>query len=379
MYKGYRRAIVLFIVIAMVFSSFTAFGSSNELDEKMDELERIQKDQKQTEERLAQAKQQEKSVTEELRVIEEELKEAENKLAGLERQLQHVRSDIVVVQNELAEAEENVTVRNELLAKRIRAIHEKGTVTYLEVLFSATSFSDFVSRYELIQQIIRSDAEILEQVREERARIEEAKRKLEEKRAELVGLSEAVENERRTVQARASSRKQLLEKIQGDKESYEKALDELEETSKKLESIIRDLQSRNTSPAPSEDGLVWPLRGRITSPFGMRVHPIYGTSRLHTGIDIAGSTGTPVVAADRGVVILSGWHGGYGYTVIIDHGGGISTLYAHHSSLLVSRGEQVQRGDTIARVGSTGLSTGPHLHFEVRVNGTPKNPMNWLP
>ncbi len=362
----------------MFFSCFSVLGSS-ELDKKMEEWQRIEREMAEKEQQLKDVKAKEKSVMNELEAIEADLAEAESELAKLERQLAAVRGQIVVVQSELKKAEANVELRNDLLGRRIRAIHENGTVSYLEVLLSATSFADFVNRYELLQQIIRSDAAILEEVREEKALIEEKKAELEEKRSELSRLTSAAASQKRTIEARASDRERALDQLQSDKDAYEKALDELEAKSKQLEKIIRDLQAKNNQDAPSKGSYMWPVSGRITSPFGMRYHPVLKTYRLHTGIDIAASSGTSVKASNSGTVLSSGWMGAYGYAVIIDHGGGISTLYAHHSSNLVRTGDKVLRGDVIARVGSTGLSTGPHLHFEVRVNGVPEDPMKWLP
>ena len=164
-----------------------------------------------------------------------------------------------------------------------------------------------------------------------------------------------------------------------EREMAERAYRELIETSKQIETMIRRIQSGEKNIGGSTGTMVWPAEGEITSPFGWRVHPIFGTQRLHTGIDIGADYGDATRAADGGVVIHSDWMGGYGNAVIIDHGNGISTLYAHNSQLLVSEGQTVAKGQTVARVGSTGYSTGPHLHFEVRQNGTPVNPSNFLP
>ncbi|HHW15275.1 MAG TPA: peptidoglycan DD-metalloendopeptidase family protein [Firmicutes bacterium] len=172
----------------------------------------------------------------------------------------------------------------------------------------------------------------------------------------------------------------MLRRIQSERQAYEAALDEWEQTARQLESFIRGQQKRGpASPQATAKRMLWPVRGAVTSEYGYRVHPILKTRRYHSGLDIAVPYGTPVVAAAGGTVILSGWVGGYGKTVIIDHGGGISTLYGHNSTLLVSVGQTVRAGQTIAKAGSTGLSTGPHVHFEVRQNGQPTDPRAWLP
>ena len=178
----------------------------------------------------------------------------------------------------------------------------------------------------------------------------------------------------------------LYAKLVAHQKSLSGRIDDLEEISAakeaKLQKLIRLASAPSYPtyvPAPrSAGGYIYPVRGPITSYFGYRIHPIYGTSRLHTGMDFGVGYGVPILAADNGVVIHSGWYGGYGNTVILDHGGGFTTLYAHASSLAVSNGQTVNQGQTVSRVGSTGNSTGPHLHFEVRYNGSPINPLSRL-
>jgi murein DD-endopeptidase MepM/ murein hydrolase activator NlpD len=147
-----------------------------------------------------------------------------------------------------------------------------------------------------------------------------------------------------------------------------------------LEQLIRDAQSKDKKPKQGTGSFIWPLSGyrTITDDYGMRYHPILKTRRMHTGMDIAAPKGVPIMAAQSGEVILAGWYGAYGQAVIIDHGAGVATLYGHQSVLKVKVGQQVTKGDTIGLVGSTGWSTGPHLHFEVRVNGSPANPHNYV-
>ncbi len=172
---------------------------------------------------------------------------------------------------------------------------------------------------------------------------------------------------------------------------WQTKVDELAAADAELTEFIREQEaaaaaaassSGSTAPAPgssSVSGFQWPISGGVSSGYGYRVHPIYGTRRLHTGLDISGGSGTPIAAAKGGTVLSAGWRGGYGNAVVISHGGGITTLYAHQSQMNVSAGQQVGRGDIVGWVGSTGASTGPHLHFEVRVNGSPVNPRPYLP
>ena len=147
-----------------------------------------------------------------------------------------------------------------------------------------------------------------------------------------------------------------------------------------IASMLRSLQNAGGMPGGGGTGkFIWPVQGEITSYYGWRTHPIFGTTRYHSGYDIACDTGTPIAAADSGTVVYSGWLGGYGYCVMIDHGGGLVSLYGHNSELWVSEGQYVQQGQTIALAGSTGWSTGPHCHFEARLNGELTDPMNYLP
>ncbi len=181
------------------------------------------------------------------------------------------------------------------------------------------------------------------------------------------------------VASRGKAREEYLRQVQADRKKLESLLDEMEAESKALEAEVRRLQALYALTA-RDLSMIWPASGGwISDYYGNRLHPILGYNRFHSGIDYAANRGSPIKAAESGVVIFSGTNGGYGLCVIIDHGGGISTLYGHSDKLLVKVGQNVLRGDTIALVGSTGVSTGPHLHFEVRVNGETQNPLDWLP
>ena len=175
-------------------------------------------------------------------------------------------------------------------------------------------------------------------------------------------------------------KKEILGSVQQERAAYERALAELEENSRQLEAMIRKMQGGDDSEALGTGVYTWPTPGytNITSAYGMRFHPILKTRKMHTGVDIGAPMSATIVAADSGKVIHAGWMGGYGQVLVVDHGNGISTLYAHQSAFLVSNGQTVNRGDPIGKVGSTGWSTGPHLHFEVRINGSYTDPMPYI-
>ena len=182
----------------------------------------------------------------------------------------------------------------------------------------------------------------------------------------------AIENEKITKKNNLSAEER---KLHDQILALEESNDELQ---KDIEGFLNSVNNGSSGSVTQGGGFIRPVSDRITSDFGYRTHPVTGQKKLHTGTDFGSSYGTPVKAAKGGKVVLSGTYGGYGNTVIIDHGGGVQTLYAHNSSLVVKSGQAVKQGDIISKVGSTGVSTGPHLHFEVRVNGTPKNPMEYI-
>ena len=338
------------------------------------------------------------SVSEQLRQIEEQLRQATAELGTIKEQRVAVENDITLNERQLAEAQKRLEGRESVFYKRVRDIYINGRLSYLDVVIGSKDFSDFANRLEVLKRIIDSDITLINEIKKERAEIEAHKQKLEADRAKLVELEKAALAKQAEIEQKKAERNVVLQKAQNDRATAMQAIEELNASSAQVSAMLKERQAARAAAAAaaaasaqSSGGqgasdnwvqgtgqLGWPVSGEITSPYGYRVHPIWGTTIYHSGIDIGVDEGTPVHAADGGVVVWSGWMGGYGYAVVIDHGNGLSTLYGHNSELAVDEGQSVAKGQVISYAGSTGNSTGPHVHFEVRVNGDPVDPMGYL-
>ncbi|MBV8364148.1 MAG: peptidoglycan DD-metalloendopeptidase family protein [Candidatus Eremiobacteraeota bacterium] len=304
-------------------------------------------------------------------------------------------------QVQLAAAQETLRRHNDAYRKRLVQIYEHSDVGYLSVLLGATSFAEFVERLHDLQLLVKADQKAIAERKAAETTVRQVQSQLEGTQLQLEGLAQQQQQARNQLQGLATEREQLVAVASAQRRQVAAEVEQLEELSAaeeaSLESLIAQRQAeleaerlaaerarRAGQPAPpgpataSSGFFQWPVHGPITSPFGWRIHPISGVRRFHEGIDIAASSGTPIAAAEAGRVIIAGWYGGYGNYISIDHGGGVSTGYGHCSAIYVSVGQDVSRGQAIGAVGSTGFSTGPHLHFEVRINGKPVDPLSRL-
>ena len=334
------------------------------------------------------------SVSEQLRQIEGQLRQATTELNTITEQRVAVENDITLNERQLAEAQKRLEGREAVFYKRVRDIYINGRLSYLDVVIGSKNFSDFANRLEVLKRIIDSDINLISEIKKERAQIEAQKKKLEEDRAKLVELEKAALAKQAEIEQKKAERNVVLQKAQNDRAVAMQAIEELNASSAQISAMLKERQAARAAAAAAAaqaagqgssytwvqgtGQLGWPVSGEITSPYGYRVHPIWGTTIYHSGIDIGVDEGTPVHAADSGVIVWSGWMGGYGYAVVIDHGNGLSTLYGHNSELAVDEGQSVSKGQVVAYAGSTGNSTGPHVHFEVRENGDPVDPMGYL-
>lgn len=373
--KRYLASALIILLVLVAIAPVLAA----EIEEQERQLEDIQRQMQEQQNRAALAQRQVNSISEQLRIIQVDLDAALGDYNTIVSKREYTEQQIKLNTEILARAEKSLVERNKILNKRIRDIYKNGQISYLEVLLGATDFRDFSTRVDILQRVLSSDVALIAKVKAERELVIQKKAELERDRAAVLELEKAAAAKKNVVEIRRNEREAVLTSAVSERDTAERAYRELLDTSRHIEQMIRNQKSGNRDALGGTGVMVWPTAGPITSPFGWRTHPIFGTQRFHSGIDIGADYGDPVRAADGGVVIYSDWMGGYGKAVIVDHGSGITTLYAHNSELLVSEGQRVYKGQTISRAGSTGYSTGPHLHFEVRQNGSPVSPMSYLP
>lgn len=380
--KKRHQVIIIMLAILMTALLVVPNVSADQLDEKKNELNDIQDEIKEEKNKLKECKNKEQELLAEINNLERSIAAITAELDRLSRQIRKTSEEIEATEAELKDAEARLMRREELLKRRIRAIYEMGEVSYLEVMFEAASFSDFITRFNDLQLIIDEDTRLLEIVRQEREELKGKMQELEDKKAGLVSMRRESILMKEKVEKQTREKEVLLEAVREEFEKQEQRIKKMEKEAQQIEKIIKELEAAQKASRGLPVGqLLWPLEnyglGCVTSWYGNRVNPITGkTGQYHGGVDIGAPRGTPIRAAADGIAYpYSG--PSYGNYVIIIHGGGLSTLYAHAQKNLVTAGQAVSRGDAIALVGSTGESTGPHLHFEVRENGARVNPMNY--
>lgn len=298
--------------------------------------------------------------------------------------LTSAESRLETIRRNLRDTRARLKATQAALEQRLREIYMEGDVGYLVVLLGSDSFTDFLDHAKYLSIVVEHDRKLLDGVRRQKAELESQEEAARSTVAEIRRLKATQEERVARLAQLEERRSQLLANVKEQRRSIAAYVTELEDLTREQEERLQAMMRSHHAATPSGPRVrgtgryIYPADGPLTSPFGYRVHPISGTLRMHTGLDIAAYGGAPIRAADTGTVIHSGWYGGYGNCVIIDHGGGYSTLYAHCSALYVGYGQSVKQGATIAAVGSTGNSTGPHLHFEVRINGNPVDPRGFL-
>lgn len=370
-----RNIWLITLLIAMFFVFTVALPvdavTTAEIEAKQQELQEIEKKRRDEKGVLEQRLNREAALKDELKQLENELHVLRQEQDYLTAEIALVEDEIRQAEQELAEAEEQLRQQEDLLKLRLRAIQQHGMVSYIEVLFDSSNFTDFLTRLHNLSIIATNDLKLIEEIQAERDIIQAWKEELEVKKSNLESMRRQVLDNKSKMEQLVANREIMISDLQAEISINLKAIRDLENEAQELDTLIRKLIAEASSQFSGLQGaLHYPIEPPtwISSGYGWRRDPFSGAQAWHGGVDMAPHHGAAnyILAAAEGKVIFTGWNGGYGNCIMIDHGDGTVTLYAHMSSLLVNTGEVVYRGQRIARAGTTGYSTGVHLHFEVR-------------
>lgn len=319
-------------------------------------------------------------LAQEITALNEEITSQEMEVELLRKQNSELHDTILETQAELDAATEKYNIQKQNLEERLVASYKAGETSYLDVLLQSSSLTEFISNYYLIEQMVESDNSMLEDMSGKKRELEEARLELKKQQKQLTETSEESEKKAVALENLKVIKNSYISQLSEEESQYVTQITEMQNSIKKVEAEILEASRSYYWYGYVGGEMAWPVPGytRISSPYGMRTHPITGVYKLHTGVDISAPMGASFIAANDGIVVKAGMNSAYGNMVMINHGGGISTLYAHGSQIMVEVGQSVKRGDEVLKVGSTGYSTGPHAHFEVRINGQYTDPMPYI-
>lgn len=373
-----------FAILACFILALGASGqSSKKVSEAKKKLNSVQSNRKNLVNKLQGTKTEKHNISLQIQKVDGWLGQIGGALEDTQDQLASSKVKQKEIVAELNKAEGRLDTVREQVKSRVRAIQRQGSDSVYLSLLGSRNIATLASRKSILEKIATRDRALFDEAKILKQRVAERKSEQDKVVSTIAKLEGKQRGEQNRLREAMAEKKTILTDLKGDIAAIERQLDELDRQSAVLENQIAAYQNasrRGTSGyvSPYKGKLLMPTVGRHSSPFGMRTHPISRKKRMHNGMDIAAKTGTAIKAAAPGVVITAGWMSGYGNTVVIDHGGSMSTLYGHCSRIHVKKGARVSRGQKIASVGSTGNSTGPHLHFEVRIKGRPVNPRGYL-
>ena len=381
----------LCLALALGAPALSASSLDDKIAEQKKQLDLLNKRIQYHTRELAEAKAKEKGYLRELSVFDHRVQQSEEQIALLDLQIEKNERELKEVGESIEEHNKRIGTLQDILSKRCVAIYKYGGAADLNVMLSAADLAELNNLTYLMNRLSRQDERDIEALEAEKLALKSDELKLQQTRGQLAQRHKQRTREQQANKQAGAHRRELLARVEKDKKAHEAAMRESEEAERALQKKIDEYLKKKALAArqgnnkgariPAYEGngkFDWPVPDRkVTSRFGMRVHPRFKTKRQHTGIDIASSLGTPIKTAGAGEVIFAGWMRGYGQVVIIDHGGGYATVYAHMSRIQVDEGDIVKKGAMIGKVGMTGVATGPHLHNEVRVKGEARNPMKY--
>lgn len=404
-----KRKIAILSVIAIVTSSLmlqdvsvfakTQAEIDKEIEQNNNKINELEKEQ----DSIKSRKSEQQSVLDELRQklneksellneVQGNLNKAKKEISELETSIVEVGNNITEVEGQIVEKQEEIEVKQEILGKRLRGMYKYDIGNQiLDILLQSDSFGDLVSALSSISAVVKTDNKLINEIEaiksellvkeselnSKKEELAQDKDKLQVTKAEYEVVAKGYEDQVNELATLESARMDEINKLTSEEKALQTEIARYEEDNENLENYFNNTSNSGGGDV-STAGFIRPAGGGITSSYGPRIHPISGQQSFHKGVDLGSGYGTPFVATKAGTVTTASYISGYGNTVIIDHGGGVTSLYAHASKLNVSVGQQVSQGQTVALIGSTGNSTGPHAHFEIRVNGQHVNPMNYI-
>lgn len=388
---GVLAVVLALLMLLPIFSMIAGNASAvtqSEIDALKKEQQESQAKQQELKEQLADVEADQQAAQQKRELLTQQLNAINAEIKNIDAQIAYYDGEIAQKEEERKEAEAREQKQYELFCQRVRLMEEEGTVSYWSILFNSENFSDLLDRIADVDAVMDYDNAVMDQLIATRQELERLQAELESARAEEQAAKEQQEAKKAEQQAKVAEAQKLLDQINANIEEVNRQLDEesaaaadIQAEIAKKQKQLEEQRKQQNIVISSETGYLWPLPGyyRLSSQFGYRIHPITGVAHSHTGIDIPASGGTSILAAKSGQVVTSAYHYSYGNYVVIDHGNGNSTLYAHMRSRAVSEGQMVTQGQVIGYVGTTGSSTGNHLHFEVRDNYTRVDPESKYP
>lgn len=374
------KVILKILILLTIFIGFSTIAKAETLEELNSKKEQLTQQITQANEEKSNIQIELTETLEQLNNLDSRILEYETKIKELTESLTQVQTQIADTEEKLENIEKNYKLQEEALAKRMVSLYETGEIKYLDFLLSSNSLSEFISNYYLIGEIAKYDTQLLENIERQKAEMQIIKEILKLKEGNIKSLKTSKETTAIALENSRIIKNSYANKLTEEEKATQAKIDEFQKELNSIESEIYLLTTGNLGESYVGGEFAWPAPGytTITSQFGMRLHPIFKVNRMHTGTDIGMPTGASIVAANDGIVIKSTYTTGYGNMVMIDHGGGVCTVYGHGSENVAQAGQVVKRGEIVMKAGSTGWSTGPHLHFEIRINGNYVDPLPYI-
>ena len=375
------KLIIIIMLLSFVLSAFLplfAASDSLSLHQKQKILNELNKKKSDLATKLKEARLKEAYASDKLRSINSKLRKAQNELKLNKQYLETNQEAWHKTKARLDEINSNKALLEKEAKNRILSIYKQNRLNLIDGLMNTTSATDYLDHIYYQKRIMKYDKKVLEALVDQSENITKYNEMLSIEAKKIEKINDKLQDLQGVISKQKDAQKQVLTKVQGERRIYEESERQLERESVKLMYKITELSGSKLDNPEATGDFHYPLQARITSPFGPRRHPIFGVRSMHSGIDLAAPRGTAIKASEGGLVIYSGWYGGYGRVVIIDHSKGFSTLYAHMDRIAVKVGDRVRQGETVGYEGATGYATGPHLHFELRSKGKPQNPVIYL-